>query len=591
MILSNLNEHQIAAVTHEGHALITACPGSGKTRVLTRRVAYEIYERISNTKQLVAALTFTNRAAGELENRLDRLNIEPKQLWAGTIHAFCLEWILRPYAGYSPNLKKGFSVVDAHYTESTIQLLKEKYGIDPRYQIDTKINKDRSFIDQGQQVKKLLIEYYQTLKENQQINFDLILYLAYKLLHQFPLIVKNLSKIFTLICVDEYQDTQDLQYEIIHQILRVGKGETAIYYVGDTNQAIYDSLGGIAKPKAEIEKETGLVLDELHLPGNYRSTQKIIDYYSNFQVSPLSIHAHGNHKDSESIITYNNSVFFESLPEYIASLIKSAVENEGIDYSEICVLAPQWYPLAQMSRTLSTLLPNMPFDAPGLSPLRRDIENIWYKMTRLVLTEPHPRYFSIRVRWARQIVEELKSQTGSVIPERYLNAKTFLRLINSIHSDEEDGLRYLKIVFDLIADNLGFSISDFPGLKSNFDAFFGSAQRRIDNPGFDYPTDIHSFRKLFKGRKGIVVNSCQGVKGEEYEFVIAFSLIDGKIPHRTTPKDQANSSSKRMIYVIASRAKRFLHLISEIGRRDRDFPTPVLHELAYEYDAHLPADL
>lgn len=595
MILSNLNDPQKEAVTFDGNALITACPGSGKTRVLTRRVAYEIYERINNSKQLVAALTFTNRAASELEHRLDRLNIQPRQLWAGTIHSFCLEWILRPYAGYSKNLKNGFIVVDNYYSEEELKKLKKKYDIPVKYSISTRITKDRKFEDinydipnyQDNPYYKVLIEYYTNLSKNRQINFDLILYLAYKLLEDYPRIAKNLSKIFTLICVDEYQDTQELQYEIIHMILRAGEGETSIFYVGDTNQAIYDSLGGIAKPKEQIERETGLTLTNLNLPGNYRSTQKIVDYYSSFQVDELTITAEGQYRDDPSEITYSKEVYYESVAEYICDLIKKAINEQGIDPTEICVLAPQWYPLAHMGRKLNALLPEIPFDAPGLSPIRKDIENIWYKMARLVLSEPHPRYFLIRMRWARQIIEDLRSHVGTVIPHQYESPKGLLRLVNSISIQEDDGLEYLRATFTEITNALNFLVEDYPGLQNNWDSFFDGAQSRIDDERNNYPSDTNAFRKLFKSKKGVVINTCQGVKGEEFECVIAFSLLDGKVPHWTVNRwrpEESEPSSKRMMYVIGSRAKRFLHLISETGRPKGDLPTPVLGALEYEYD-------
>src|SRR5271154_4245121 len=95
----SLNWEQDRAVNEPGSVVVTACPGSGKTRVLTARVIRAIAE-LGSTRERVIALTFTNRAADEIQVRLDQENIETDCLWAGTIHSFVLEWILRPYAPY-----------------------------------------------------------------------------------------------------------------------------------------------------------------------------------------------------------------------------------------------------------------------------------------------------------------------------------------------------------------------------------------------------------------------------------------------------------------------------------------------------------
>ena len=94
-----LNPEQQKAVDFDLDVVITACPGSGKTRVLTARVIRGVTE-LKSPKERVVALTFTNRAADEIQARLDQENVPSDRLWAGTIHSFALEWVLRPYAPY-----------------------------------------------------------------------------------------------------------------------------------------------------------------------------------------------------------------------------------------------------------------------------------------------------------------------------------------------------------------------------------------------------------------------------------------------------------------------------------------------------------
>ena len=120
----NLNRQQQTAVEEPGNVLVTACPGSGKTRVLIHRIIKELSE-LESKKHHILAVTFTNRAADEIKSRLDHPDILLDNLWAGTIHSFSLDWILRPYACYSNYLKKGFSVADEFYIRSLKNKLKK----------------------------------------------------------------------------------------------------------------------------------------------------------------------------------------------------------------------------------------------------------------------------------------------------------------------------------------------------------------------------------------------------------------------------------------------------------------------------------
>ncbi|WP_167877452.1 UvrD-helicase domain-containing protein, partial [Klebsiella pneumoniae] len=102
---SDLNPEQAAAVTEPSSIFLIACPGSGKTRTLTYKIAYELSRRTD--KRMVVAITYTHRAADEIQERIEDLGVDTSGLWIGTIHAFCLEWILKPYGIYSPELARG----------------------------------------------------------------------------------------------------------------------------------------------------------------------------------------------------------------------------------------------------------------------------------------------------------------------------------------------------------------------------------------------------------------------------------------------------------------------------------------------------
>ena len=118
-ILKELSPEQQAACTAPNNVLLTACPGSGKTRTLTHRLAYQVLQK-SDSRKIKIAITYTNRAAEEIINRLEDMNIDLSSIWAGTIHQFCMRYIIRPYAMYSKRLCKGYQIIDDY--------CKKKYG-------------------------------------------------------------------------------------------------------------------------------------------------------------------------------------------------------------------------------------------------------------------------------------------------------------------------------------------------------------------------------------------------------------------------------------------------------------------------------
>ncbi|NUF35839.1 UvrD-helicase domain-containing protein, partial [Acinetobacter oleivorans] len=122
----SLNEEQKLAIYTNDNILLTACPGSGKTRTLIYKIAYEL-SRIESSKKIVLAITYTNTAAEEIKERVEILGVDTTQLWIGTIHSFCLQWILRPYYLYLDNLKNGFAVINPYEAEKILIKLCEPY--------------------------------------------------------------------------------------------------------------------------------------------------------------------------------------------------------------------------------------------------------------------------------------------------------------------------------------------------------------------------------------------------------------------------------------------------------------------------------
>jgi len=589
MILDKLNDEQKLAVQQDGNVLLTACPGSGKTRVIIHKLAYEVSRLEEGSKKRIAAVTFTVRASEEIFRRLNTLGINSERIWSGTLHSFCLEWIMKPYSCYLPELKNGFSIADETFCSDLISELKDKYNLKQIDPVNLRFNRDGSFVEPKSIQKKLLKEYHQILKEKKLIDFELLLYYSYRILATYPKIQKTLANLFKLICVDEYQDTQDLLYAIICTIIKAGNGNTSLFLVGDTDQAIYASLGGVAKSMEEIQAElNGMPITPLTLTGNYRSSQRVIDFYRHFQTQSIEIEAVGSHAATEGLITLNKTIHSSKIVDEIARLIQISLDS-GIPEDEICVLVPQWWLITSVSKKLRATLPDVNFDASGLAPMSRNRENIWYKLSRLFLTEPSPKIYSSRYRWANELIENFRIATNTEFNEKYRIERNLLRLINTIKSEETEGIDYLIDCFEKFLLAVDVDYTKYPQLVEDRKRFFDNIESRLNDEEFKIPSDIKSFKSFYREMTGVIINTCVGVKGEEFETVIAYGLLFGFIPHWNDvyfgdPVD----ASKKLMYVICSRAKTNLHLISETGRTTRRGDaltiTPELASKIFKYD-------
>ena len=288
-IYDTLNEQQRQGVlTTEGPVLLLAGAGSGKTRVLTHRVAYLIEEKDVNPYNILA-ITFTNKAAAEMRERVDRLvGIDAGGAWIMTFHAACIR-ILRRYIeriGYA----NGFTIYDTDDQKTIMRQVLKKLDLDP------KLYKDRSVLSQISNAKDELIspdefelaagsdyhkrkiaeayrEYQKQLKSNNALDFDDIICKTVELFGSCPEVLDYYSERFRYIMVDEYQDTNTAQFKLISLLAsRFRK----LCVVGDDDQSIYKFRGANVKNILNFES----VFPEavvIKLEQNYRSTQNILD--------------------------------------------------------------------------------------------------------------------------------------------------------------------------------------------------------------------------------------------------------------------------------------------------------------------------
>lgn len=587
-----LNPEQAEAVCEAGSVFLIACPGSGKTRTLTYKAAYEL-SRLQSERQFVVAITYTHRAANEIEQRIEDLGVDTTRLWIGTIHAFCLEWIIKPYGLYEPALAHGYRIIDQHEKELLFEQLCQPYARERINSFDCEYYFAHDGYHLGcpnpakhQSLHAILAEYFRTLEANRQIDFELLLWYACKLVERIPDISRLLSQVFSIVLVDEYQDTKEIQYSIIASILRSGAGATRLFMVGDPNQAIYGSLGGYPIELADLRALTNQAITPKQLSLNYRSSARIIEYFGNFNVYNTQIAPGGEDQSYPSLVSYNTQVARDDLIEEIARLVRHNIENLGIPPHELCVLAPQWVHLATITRGLAAVLPQYQFDGPGMVPFARDTENFWYKLSRIALTEPSPGMYIRRLRWVEEVLRDLR-HVG--VDTSHLDAKTFLRESNAIDIQEHAGLEYLRRYFDEIFQRLRVQYAEIGQLRDHHTAFFESSARRVDrlqNDGVAGIADLEFFRRVFQNRAGITVSTIHGVKGAEFDVVLAFALLEGMVPHFND--QNGPQSARKLLYVIGSRARKNLHLFSERGRpRGRNnvyLPTQSLEACVFNYD-------
>ena len=231
-------------------------------------------------------------------------------------------------------------------------------------------------------------------------------------------------------------------------------------------------------------------------------------------------------------------------------------------------------------------MPEYQFDGPGMVPFARDIENFWYKLSRIALTEPSPGMYVRRLRWAGEVLAELRS---AGVDTSGSSAKALLRMCNAFVIDEVSGLAFLRRFFELLFAQIGVRFEDFDLLAEHHRAFFDSSEARIARlvaEGVDAIGELSFFKKVFQNRAGITVSTIHGVKGAEFDVVIAFALLEGMVPHFND--SNGDESAQKMLYVVGSRARKNLHLFSETGRARGRYdvygPTRSLAACVFDYD-------
>jgi DNA helicase-2/ATP-dependent DNA helicase PcrA len=627
---AHLNPEQLEAVTSgDGASLVIAGAGSGKTRVVTYRVAYLIEKGVDPSR--IMLLTFTNKAAREMLHRVETLiKGEAKRVWGGTFHHIG-NVILRKY-GNAINLDSGFTILDREDSKDLIEscVAELKLRADKMFPkgnvllnvIGHAIGTERSVSDEiGDNYAHLIIyneeitavnKRYETKKrEMNLVDFDDLLFLWKKILVDVPAVREKLSSRFLHVLVDEYQDTNKIQAEIVDLMASTHK---SLMVVGDDSQAIYSFRGAcfdniIEFPERYPDTQT------FKLTTNYRSTDEILNIANesisfNSRQFPKELHSLNRTGARPALVPLKNT---GQQAEFIAQRILDLVD-EGVPMQEIAVLYRSHYQSMDMQMELTRR--RIPYEVrSGM----RFFEQAHIKdMTSFLRAMLNP---MDEISWTR--ILKLTPGIGGITEKKiWETVKTSEHPIDLIRSED-----ILKVVpkrgkenwqtFRDNMDGLGQeSVELNPAetirqiLKNGYDAYLmksyeNYAERKEDIEQLsNYSNNFQSTREFLSDlalltnvqaediveageeEDTIVLSTVHRAKGLEWSRVFVIGLSDGSFPSAKSMGDiESEEEERRVFYVALTRAKDELYLCYPImDNRWHDGsiikrPSPFLQEL------------
>lgn len=350
MDLSRLNKEQQEAVKHmEGPLLILAGAGSGKTTMMTHRIAYMLENGVSPYN--ILAVTFTNKAAGEMKDRIESLTGGTRGMWVMTFHAMCVR-ILRNH-GEVLGFKNGFSIYDESDKKALLKRIVKDLKIDekiyPVSYLGSVISsckeaeedpddyiENNSMNFKAETVAKVYARYMEDLQQNNAMDFDDLLWNAVKLFEASSEVLSYYQERFKYIMVDEYQDTNYLQYKLIHALAEKSHN---LCVVGDDDQCIYQWRGADIRNILDFEKdfpETKVI----KLEQNYRSDANILDLANSVIANNRNRKAKElwTDRNEGSKITYRRLEDEQREAWYVGGEIQRLHDEEGIPFNDMAIL-------------------------------------------------------------------------------------------------------------------------------------------------------------------------------------------------------------------------------------------------------------
>lgn len=345
---SNLNESQVEAVKHhKGPLLVLAGAGSGKTRIITERISHLISEHKVRPYNILA-VTFTNKAANEMKQRVARLaQDEAKNVWIGTFHSTCLR-ILKRDINKLDGYDRNFIIYDDSDQTKLIKDCMQRLNIgdklvsprSARSQIDGAKNKGLGPNDPGlgeydKNVQRIYSLYEEELRKSNALDFGDLLHLTVKLFEKKPEVLENYQNQFHYLLVDEYQDTNHVQYKIVEMLSRKHKN---LFVVGDDNQSIYGWRGADIKNILNFEKDFSDT-KIIKLEQNYRSTKTILEAANKLITHNKNRHDKNLHTENDQgeLINYFEAPDDKSEAKHLSSKIFNETSKGDYSYRDIAI--------------------------------------------------------------------------------------------------------------------------------------------------------------------------------------------------------------------------------------------------------------
>ncbi len=599
-LISSLNEEQKAPVLQtEGAVLVTAGAGSGKTRVLTHRIAYLIQQGVDPYN--ILAITFTNKAAAEMRERVERITYDSGMLWVSTFHSMCVR-ILRSHAdkiGYTKN----FSIYGEQEKETLIKNILAELDLDEElkknciYHISNAKNlnltgeayqKEFGYIQNIENIVKVYDAYQVQLKSNNAFDFDDLLNQTYYLLKTNKEVREIYQERFKYIHIDEFQDTNTVQYDIAK--LLAGKHGN-IMVVGDEDQCIYGWRGANIENILNFKNDFPNV-SIFKLEQNYRCSKNIIELANrviknNTQRLDKVLYTDNNVGDPiELFIAYKDTE--EST--FVARRIKELV-NAGYKYKDIAILMR--YNALSRSIEESLLYSRIPYQMLGGMKFydRAEIKNVLAYLRVMVNNSDNAsllRIINFPKRGIGQttvkqltafasaknvsIVELLRNHLMELPAAIRKKVADFASLIVTLTELQSQGTLLEVVKKTIEIANIAEAYSDKKDTENenrlkNIDDLLSS----IDSYSKTYPEDslseyLQSVTLLSDADENddtadsVVLATIHAVKGLEYKAVFVVGLEDENFPIIRNDDESEIEEERRLFYVAVTRAKEKLFL-------------------------------
>ena len=589
-----LNDKQLEAVNHtEGPCLVLAGAGSGKTRVLTERIIKLIDDGVSPYN--ILAITFTNKAAKEMRVRVqNKIGDVADSIFIGTFHSFGLRILRENYdaIGYSSNI----TILDTDDTKSLIKRILKENSFDPAdYDIKHIISRISSakndgisplefsklFLNEHDKVIGLVYEkYLKLLKENNSVDFDDLLLKPVEIFKKRKDILEKYQERFRYILVDEYQDTNSIQYELCKML---AKKYNNIFVVGDANQSIYSWRNADYRNILNFEKDyknAHVVL----LEENYRSTNTILKaansvIKNNNEGTKLNLWTSIGDGEKIEYIRVEDEIKESS---FVINKIKELV-NEGYNYSDFAVL----YRTNAQSRTVEEAFVrnNIPYNIIGSYYFynRKEIKDLIAYLNLIYNTND-----SVSL---ERVINTPKRGIGTKTIDNIREKANMndVSLFDAIDSGKE--LEFKKLILELIEDSKTMNLSDLiedvlvkTGLRreyeldksiesdtkvENLNEFKSLAVNFEDNGIYDLSTFLENIMLVSdKGQyaeddNNVNIMTLHSAKGLEFNIVFILGMEEGIFPHsRSFESAKELEEERRLCYVGITRAKKKLYLLS-----------------------------